>query len=117
MNNPTRYLIDYGDILKPAQIYFTPAFNPGTPITINYTYGETTLVKVTGVQVEAGKNMSYFRPNLGAGLIAGSMIQKFNPKFSLFTEYSRTFFRSTIHYIHQWGSKLVLLLNTLQMAM
>ncbi len=82
--NPMRYFIDYGDIITPPSIYFTQAY-AGMPVSIDYIHGETTIIRVTGAQVELGRNMSYPRPSIGAWQTSPSILQAYVKEFPMDT--------------------------------
>jgi hypothetical protein len=93
-SKPYYYMIQYGDMLTASGVFLSPvtygALQQAYPsetfyLSATYTYGETTSIKVSGVQVELGKNMSYFRMGLGEGTIPAAMVQAFNPDFPLET--------------------------------
>jgi hypothetical protein len=78
--DPSKYFIDYGDIIKPPVIYFTAAY-AGTPISVDYIHGETTILYVTGAQVELGRNMSYTRASMGAWQVPSMVLQQYNKNY------------------------------------
>lgn len=102
MNTTDSYLVyDHGGMIGHEGLKTNPRIllNPTTlqgmaaggtltgteTISISYTWDERSVVKVTGTQVELGKNKSYSRMSMGAGDVPAGILQGYNDKFPLET--------------------------------